>query len=447
VTDRIYARISLDTKVSGSIDKQTSRLRKVADADAVVYPERSVSGSKVRFADRPEGSRLLADLRSGDRVLVTKIDRAARNVRDLLDLVETIEARGASITFVDQAIDTAGPMGRFLLTLLGAIAELEAGIIAERRRESLEAFRAEGRHAVGRAPYGLQSVPNPNGRGLVLRPHPEEAPVIRQAVEGILAGDSQRKWAPVVGMGEPAFARLLRNERLAGILDNNGDGLRLDPEQALFSLAEWQRLQAHLTRPDKAWSKAEGFGEVLFCSECGDRLYLNKAAKKPEYATYRCRKVAAAHKRDGAPSASVVAVNADAYVERTFLDLFGEVSVRDEVTISTDAAKEEAVAAARLRLDAARAALDAADEDEEEERMGEYLAAKRGLRDAQAMESEHVVKTIDLGVTFGEMWAEATTDAERVILLQKAGRWVVQPGRLTIEQKVTLVPVEEEPAA
>ena len=75
----------------------------------------------------------MADLQQGDRVLVTKIDRAARSVRDLLDVVERIENAGASIVFVDQGIDTSGPMGRFLLTLLGAIAELEAAIMAERR--------------------------------------------------------------------------------------------------------------------------------------------------------------------------------------------------------------------------------------------------------------------------------------------------------------------------
>src|SRR5687768_8693795 len=122
MTDRGYARISLDTQQSGSISKQTERIKAVAGSDVQWYKDESVSGSKVPFAERPEGGRLMADLQKGDRVLVTKIDRAARSVKDLLNLVERIEKAGASILFVDQAIDTSGPMGRFLLTLLGAIA-------------------------------------------------------------------------------------------------------------------------------------------------------------------------------------------------------------------------------------------------------------------------------------------------------------------------------------
>ncbi|WP_036959099.1 recombinase family protein, partial [Promicromonospora kroppenstedtii] len=118
MTDHAYTRISFDSRVSGSIAKQRARLARHSP-DAVVYEERSVSGAKVPFADRDEGARLLAALQPGDRVLATKIDRVARNVRDLLDLVERIEREGASIVFVDQSIDTSGPMGRFLLTLLG----------------------------------------------------------------------------------------------------------------------------------------------------------------------------------------------------------------------------------------------------------------------------------------------------------------------------------------
>ncbi|GAB2736485.1 recombinase family protein [Nocardioides pakistanensis] len=313
MTDRAYARISLDTKASGSITKQRSALTKAAHDEPVFYVDESVSGSKVPFAERPAGGRLLADLERGDRVLVTKIDRAARNVRDLLGLVERIEAAGASIVFTEQNIDTAGPMGRLLLTLLGAIAEFEAALIAERRRESLASFRDEGRHAVGRAPFGLRSVPNPKGRGLVLRPDPDEAPLLREAVEDILAGGSQRAWSAECGMGHPAFGRLLRNERLAGIIGRDEDGTpRLDPEQAVFS---------RLTPPRP---RTDGYGPALACAICGDRLYLNIARRSGptgrDYSGYRCRAVRHA---PGEPSVSVMRVNADALVEREFLALFG----------------------------------------------------------------------------------------------------------------------------
>lgn len=436
VTDRAYARISLDTKVSGSITKQRSQLLAASRGEPEFYIDESVSGSKVPFADRPAGKRLLADLARGDRVLVTKIDRAARNVRDLLSLVETIEGRGATITFTEQHIDTAGPMGRLLLTLLGAIAEFEAALIAERRRESLASFREEGRHAVGRAPFGLRSVPNPSGRGLVLRPDPEEAPILRDVVERLLAGTAQRQLSAEVGMMHPAFGRLLRNDRLAGVLGVGADGeVRLDPDQAVFSLAEWSRLQAYLGAPVKTWAKAAGYGPALACGVCGERLYLNLSKANPAYSTYRCRAVRHA---PGAPSATVTRVNADRHVEAEFLDRFGALPVVDLVQVGSSEARDEAVALARLNLDAVRLAQDEAETEEEEERLfAAYRRAKRGLREAEAIPTEARFEERPTGATFAQAWAGAD-DAARSEFLRKVGPWVVEPGRLPIEQKVHL---------
>lgn len=438
MTDRTYLRISLDTAESGSIGKQRSRLAKQAGSDAVEYRDESVSGSKIPFADRPAGGRLLADLERGDRVLVTRIDRAARNVRDLLDLVERIERSGASIVFVDQAIDTAGPMGRFLLTLLGAIAELEAGIIAERRRESLAAFREEGRHAVGRAPFGLQAVPNPNGRGLVLRPHPEQAPLLREIVERLLAGESQRSLSALTGMGHPAFGRLLRNERLAGVLGFGEDGPRIDPDMAVFSLGDWAALQDFLSdRPVKtSHGAAEGYGPALSCAVCGDRLYLNVSKRSANYSTYRCRKVR--HEPGDPGAATVTRVNADAFVEDEFLRRFGALPVVEEVEVDSSESRDAAIASARLWLDSVRKAQDAAEDDEEEERLfGDYRRAKRALRDAEALPVEQRRDRFATGETFADAWKTAD-DSARTRLLLHFGPWVVEPGRLPIDRKIRL---------
>jgi site-specific DNA recombinase len=169
VTDRAYSRILLDSLASGSIDKQRAALAKRADADAVFYEDRSTSGS-IPFAERPDGARPLADLSTGDRVLVTKIDRAARDVLDLLNLVKRVKATGATIVFTEQPdFVTEGPLGDLLLTVLGAVAQFERALIAERRRESLVAFKAEGRHAVGRAPYAFRASRTPPVEAVGLR--------------------------------------------------------------------------------------------------------------------------------------------------------------------------------------------------------------------------------------------------------------------------------------
>jgi hypothetical protein len=85
-------------------------------------------------------------------------------------------------------------------------------------------------------------------------------------------------------MGHPAFGRLLRNERLAGILGYDPDGTpRLDVDMAVFSLAEWSRLKAHLdTLPEKRGHRTttEGYGPALACGVCGDRLYFGPRTRR-----------------------------------------------------------------------------------------------------------------------------------------------------------------------
>lgn len=438
MTDRAYLRISLDTKTSGSIAKQRASTNTHARGSVVEYADESVSGSKVAFRERPAGSRLLDDLEPGDRVIVTKIDRVARNLEDLLWIVRTVREAGATITFTEQALSTEGPAGTLVLQMLGAVAEFEAALISERRRESLAAFREEGRHAVGRAPFGLRSVENPRGRGLVLRPDPDQAPVLREVVEQLLSGESQATLAGLVGMGRPAFSRLLRNERLAGVLGREEDGSpRLDVDAAVFSLVEWRRLQELLARPEtKTWSKAEGIGGALSCSVCADRLYLNKASN-PAHATYRCRKVHEAH-ANGAPAASVIARNADRHVSEEFLRRFGGLQVVEEISTDSSSVRDEALAVARMRLEAAQAALtDAETDDEEDEAVSSVRVAKRAVREAEALPGEVVTEQRATGRTFAEEWEDAGDD-ERTSLLVRVGSWIVSPGRLPLADKVRL---------
>ncbi|WP_217616258.1 recombinase family protein [Cellulomonas sp. GbtcB1] len=430
MTDRMYLRISLDTAASGSIDKQRAMLTPHARPGAVEYVDRSVSGSKTRFVERPEGGRLLNDLRSGDRLLVTKIDRAARNTEDLLGLVKRVNAVGAEVVFAEPYISTEGSMGKLLLTVFGAVAEFEAALISERRRESLAVFAGEGRHAVGKAPFGLVSVPNPHGRGLVLRPDPVSGPALREAVEDLLAGKTtQAVCAERLGIGGPTLSRLLRNNRLAGFTTSGV----VDPEAAVFTLIEWDGLQRHLARPEKTWVRSQDLGAALKCGVCGDRLYF-QAAKNPSHATYKCRRVRHA---DGEPSASVIRVNADARVEADFLGSFGSLDVLAEVSTSTSDARVRSMAEARLRLSIARAALDeAVDDVAEAEAFAGYRAAKRELMAAEALPDETTTRYVPTGETYSEVWHRSSA-ADRASTLLAAGvTYVVRPGRIPLEDKV-----------
>ena len=95
--------------------------------------------------DRPALHRLLGDLREGDILVVWKLDRLSRSLKDTLALLETIEAAGAGFRSLTEVIDTSGPAGRMMMQMLGAFAEFERAMVRERTRAGLDAARARGR--------------------------------------------------------------------------------------------------------------------------------------------------------------------------------------------------------------------------------------------------------------------------------------------------------------
>jgi DNA invertase Pin-like site-specific DNA recombinase len=139
-----YARVSTDDQ---NLDAQTDALT-AAGAERI-FAEK-ISGVR---RDRPELGALLDQLRSGDVVVVTKYDRLARSLRDLLDLVEAIKDRGAGFRSLAEDIDTTTPAGELIFHVFASIAHFERRRIAERTKEGLQAAKARGR--VGGRPPAL----------------------------------------------------------------------------------------------------------------------------------------------------------------------------------------------------------------------------------------------------------------------------------------------------
>ena len=139
-----YARVSTDDQ---NLDAQADAL-KSAGAERIFADK--ISGVR---RDRPELDALLDQLRPGDVVVVTKYDRLARSLRDLLDLVETIKDRGAGFRSLAEDIDTTTPAGRLVFHVFASIAQFERERIAERTKEGLEAAKARGR--IGGRPPAL----------------------------------------------------------------------------------------------------------------------------------------------------------------------------------------------------------------------------------------------------------------------------------------------------
>ena len=107
-----------------------------------------------KSAARPELTNLLDFVRQGDTVIVESISRFVRNTRDLLDLIEKLNAKGVAFVSQKEAIDTTTPTGRFMLTVFGAVAELEREYILQRQREGIEIAKERGVYR-GRKPVTL----------------------------------------------------------------------------------------------------------------------------------------------------------------------------------------------------------------------------------------------------------------------------------------------------
>lgn len=96
-------------------------------------------------ADRPQLKEMLAFIREGDIITVESISRIARNTKDLLTIVETINGKGAEFVSKKEALDTRTPTGKFMLTVFGAMAELEREYILGRQAEGIAIAKEQGK--------------------------------------------------------------------------------------------------------------------------------------------------------------------------------------------------------------------------------------------------------------------------------------------------------------
>lgn len=108
----------------------------------VVFEEKASGGSQ---NGRPELARCLASLGRGDVLVVYKIDRVARSLFDLLEILRRLEKVGATIKSVTEPLDTTNSMGVFVVQILGAVAQLERSMIRERTIAGQAAARQRGR--------------------------------------------------------------------------------------------------------------------------------------------------------------------------------------------------------------------------------------------------------------------------------------------------------------
>lgn len=137
-----YARVSTREQ---HIEPQRDKLR---EAGVTRLFQEKVSGVD---RDRPELNRMLEYGRSGDTLVVTRIDRIARSTKHLLDITELLKDKGVTLKILNINLDTSNPAGKMMLTMLGAIAEFERDLLLERQKGGIEKAKQLGKYT-GRKP-------------------------------------------------------------------------------------------------------------------------------------------------------------------------------------------------------------------------------------------------------------------------------------------------------
>jgi DNA invertase Pin-like site-specific DNA recombinase len=139
-----YARTSTTDQKAG-LDAQLRDLQ--AAGCTKIFKEQLSSVAN----NRPELERALEFVREGDVLVVTKLDRLARSVADLIAITAALKGKGVELRILTMNLDTATPTGKLMLNLLGSIAEFERELMLERQREGIAKAKADGKYK-GRAP-------------------------------------------------------------------------------------------------------------------------------------------------------------------------------------------------------------------------------------------------------------------------------------------------------
>jgi site-specific DNA recombinase len=155
-----YVRVSTDRQADQgvSLEAQESKIRAMAivrggEVDEVIVD----GGESAKDLNRPGVQRLLALVDSGkvDAVIVAKLDRLTRSVKDLCGFLELFEKRKVALISVAESLDTGSAAGRLVITIMGAVSQWEREAIGERTRDALQHKRSQGRR-VGNIAFGCR---------------------------------------------------------------------------------------------------------------------------------------------------------------------------------------------------------------------------------------------------------------------------------------------------
>ena len=196
-----YVRVSTDRQAEQgvSLEAQEAKIRAMATVQGAELIEVIVDGGEsAKNLNRPGLRRLIAMVDEGkvDAVIVAKLDRLTRSVKDLCELLELFEKRKVALVSVAESLDTGSAAGRLVITIMGAVSQWEREAIGERTRDALRHKRTSGER-VGNIRFGFRLSPD----GKHVEPDPGEQAVLTEicdlrqnghTLRGIAAALNQR---------------------------------------------------------------------------------------------------------------------------------------------------------------------------------------------------------------------------------------------------------------
>ena len=332
------------------------------------YDDPAYSGANM---ERPALKRLLSDVQAGrvDCVVVYKLDRMSRSMRDFFKVLEIFEKHKAAFVSVTQAFNTTTPVGRMTMNILLSFAQFEREVIAERTRDKVHAARRKGMFTGGSLILGYDS-DQKAGKLVVNKPESERVREIfhlfieSPSLVAVLRDLKRRGWTlkrwltrkgREVGGGEfdkLSLRRLLTNHAYVGKV--LFDGVVYDAEHPpIVDQETWDRVQSLLKgaprHPGRRGPRSSALlGGILYCAPCGAAMTPTYSQKRRiRYRYYVCHR---AHRRgwETCPSKSVPAVE----IEKFVVDRLRAVGSDPDVIAATVEEANKQLAARKALLDA-----------------------------------------------------------------------------------------------
>lgn len=409
-----------------SIERQLEACRRFAEDRGYTVVAEGVdeSVSATRFAPEKRPGWQSLTRQNLDLIVIWKVDRLARRTIDFLRTYEALQP--CELASVQDAIDLSSGTGRAFATILAVFGEMEAASISARTTAARDYLLRQGRAAGGQHLWCLHAVDDGAG-GKVLRPIPERAAAVQDAarrltartatLSGVCAEWTRKGLKPAKSDAwrVASLRTLLTNPTLFGATVHHGELLRdgsglvrVDPERAVLSMQEWERLQSALMdwgkTPTRRGEPSLCGGGLAICSGCRQPMHPSRPARK--YYRYSCT-------TPHCPKPMGVSMSGlDGFAEDYFLSEHGE----RRVLILGDTAAATDVAGLREAIGEMTRRLTVASEDE----LLQVHRQRRELQDRLAAAESaagKAVPLVDSGQSEAERWAAASVPERNRILL------------------------------